>query len=473
MNSIYNNVFDALSVGAMIIRREKADQFRLADINPSGLAAVGLEELDTASVEGKLLSEVFDQVAETGLYEQFNYCLDANSAVHVDAFRYEDSRVRMGLYDFDLVALSSDTILITYKNNTEEYDVKEALSDSEARFQAMTECSPEYIMLIDREAHILYLNRTVSELTMEEVIGTKLFNYVPSSYHDIMEGCFRSVWDTRIANSYEAVYEYEDGSIMYFETTVGPVYKSGEVVALVTSSRDISRFRDTEAKMNDLAIELLETQESERRHIAQELHDEVGGLLASIQINLTLIPDEQKNSVPQLSKLTTMMDSLIEQVRSLTLDLRPELLDTSGLELAVSQLTERYSNRNAINVSFACALPRGARFAPEIETAAYRLIQEALTNIARHAHVDFATVSISLDAGAMSVQIVDEGIGFNMDEQNGPVESLGLSGMHQRASLLGGRVDISSSESGGTTILGHFPLSKPVAERLKNATRTS
>jgi signal transduction histidine kinase len=145
-------------------------------------------------------------------------------------------------------------------------------------------------------------------------------------------------------------------------------------------------------------------------------------------------------------------------VRDLSLDLRPAMLDDLGLLHALLWHLERYTGQTGVYVGLAHTGIEGQRLSPEIETAAYRIVQEALTNVARHANVDKVKVNVSADAENLSVQISDLGKGFDPQAALATGESSGLAGMRERAQLLGGTLTIESSAGAGTTVIALLPL---------------
>src|SRR5262249_4676010 len=150
-------------------------------------------------------------------------------------------------------------------------------------------------------------------------------------------------------------------------------------------------------------------------------------------------------------KAQEILKELTAQIRDLSLRLRPMMLDDLGLLPALLWQFERYATQTKIHVHFE---HRGIerRFHPEVETAAYRIVQEGLTNIARHAGVDEATVRVWLDAGQLLLQIEDRGTGFDMGTTLAGGSSTGLSGMQERATLLGGQLDVETQIGRGTRL---------------------
>jgi len=191
---------------------------------------------------------------------------------------------------------------------------------------------------------------------------------------------------------------------------------------------------------------LMNVQETERRHIARELHDQIGQLLTGLRFLLT--PNGDLRARIEQARIT--VDDLLGRVRELSFDLRPADLDQLGLLPALFALFERYTAQTAVLVSFK---HQGVdrRFSSEVETGAYRIVQEALTNAARHAGVAKVNVRIWTGGDVLNLQIEDRGRGFVPEDVLKTPRSGGLIGMQERTMLLGGRMAIDSTIGSGTT----------------------
>lgn len=208
-----------------------------------------------------------------------------------------------------------------------------------------------------------------------------------------------------------------------------------------------------------LSQRLVEIQEEERRNIARELHDEIGQILTGLKLildlSLRLPPEESRANVREAQILVA---ELMSKVRQISLDLRPGMLDDLGLLPALLWYFERYTAQTKVQVSFAHRGLENHRFASRLETAAYRIVQEALTNVARYAGVQHVKVSAWADPHILCVEIEDTGIGFSPTEALKANVSSGLAGMGERARLLGGGLTIVSEVGVGTSITAHLPL---------------
>ncbi len=207
-----------------------------------------------------------------------------------------------------------------------------------------------------------------------------------------------------------------------------------------------------------LSRRLMEVQERERRSLARELHDEVGQQLTALKLLLAMIGRLSGDACrPRVDEAQVLVHELMRLVRALSLDLRPAMLDDLGLLPALLWQFERYTALAGVQVHFTHhRLNR--RFRPEVETAAYRIVQEALTNVARYAGVQEVAVSVWLDDKVLGVQITDHGAGFDRHRIHGSNHSNGLSSMQERATLLGGRLTVISAPKQGTMVQAELPV---------------
>jgi signal transduction histidine kinase len=215
----------------------------------------------------------------------------------------------------------------------------------------------------------------------------------------------------------------------------------------------LEQLRESHEHLESLSRRLVEMQEAERRALARELHDEVGQILASLRLRLEGGTDQAA------AEVQTILGELLDRVRGLSMDLRPPTLDELGLLPTLVWHFERYQAETGVRVEFH-GLGAERRFAAAVETAAFRIVQEALTNVARHARV--AEVEVSLDATAegLELRVEDHGAGFEAAAASSG-SSGGLAGMQERARLLGGRVRIESAPGRGTRLVAALPGSPP------------
>jgi two-component system, NarL family, sensor histidine kinase DevS len=213
----------------------------------------------------------------------------------------------------------------------------------------------------------------------------------------------------------------------------------------------------SERVTRDAMRKVVEAQELERKRLARELHDETGQALTSILLGLKSLEqavdsDEGRQGVASLRDLVV---STLQDVRRLAVELRPAALDDFGLAPALERLVDTYGRQAAVPAHLEIRLGDD-RLPPEIETTLYRMVQEALTNVAKHA--DATSISILLTRTASSVRLVVEDDGAGFDPRSDPDEGLGLPGMRERVALLDGRLRVESARGKGTTLVAEVPV---------------
>ncbi|HSV85095.1 MAG TPA: PAS domain S-box protein [Levilinea sp.] len=223
--------------------------------------------------------------------------------------------------------------------------------------------------------------------------------------------------------------------------------------------------REGRERLQALSRRLVEVQESERRYISRELHDEAGQTLASLMMGLHLVEREAGDLpviVEHCRQLKTIANNVMEDIHRLAIDLRPASLDHLGLIPALQQHVEKVSDLQKLTIEFH-SNEQVERLSGEVETAIYRIVQEALTNIVRHASATRADVLLDWHRDKLIVIVEDNGIGF--DPQEHPINHLGTLGMRERADMLGGTLTIESTSGKGTTIYLEVPYAHPNIDR--------
>jgi PAS domain S-box-containing protein len=363
---------------------------------------------------------------------------------------------------------------------TERRMAEAALAESEERYRLIMEQATDYaIFTADADRHIETWPsgaEAVYGWTAGEAIGQLIdITYTPEDRAaGIPAQEVASARENRAAPNVRW-HQRKDGNQVFIEGMTyarldeDGVFKVGQDVTarlLAEEARraDEARMRErleaevaaATLELRTLSHRLLMVQEEERRRLALELHDEIGQVLTGLSFQLAAAagPDGEAS----LAEVQRTVQVLTEQVRQLSLELRPGVLDRYGLLAAVQWYAERYEGTTGITVHLR---DEGVeqRFAPEIEIAAFRVVQEALTNIARYAGVSEASVTIVHD-GSLLVVIRDLGRGFDLSQI---AESNGLAGMRERVQLLGGGFDLEATPGGGVLISAEFPLGSGAA----------
>ncbi len=225
----------------------------------------------------------------------------------------------------------------------------------------------------------------------------------------------------------------------------------------LTASSELKEARAREKLQKELVSRTIEAQEEERRRIARELHDEAGQALTSVMLGLRMIRETDDDSMveDQIELVRNQVSEALTSLRRLAAEMRPPALDGLGLTSAVRNLTESAGLMKGLNVDFESSDLRG-HLQPAAEAVVYRILQEALTNVARHSEAENVSVTISKRDDEVIAMVEDDGKGFDLDETDG----LGLLGMRERIELINGRLKIETKPGHGTVIVCKVPVSE-------------
>lgn len=372
-----------------------------------------------------------------------------------------------------------DVTELKHKEN-ELNDALTALRKSEKMQRNIFEFAPDTMIIVNRLGKIESVNSQILKMfgyMPQEVVGKPILELVPERFrqsHTMHQANFmRSPHLREMGGGLELFALRKDGSEFPVDIILSPIEtESGSFV--ITVIRDITRRkRDENAlkefaeRQGELSRKLLKIQEAERRNIALELHDEIGQTLTGLKLSLELTAKSYNDETIQNAQ--NLVNDLMLKVRKLSLDLRPATLDHLGLLPSFLWLFRNYTTQTGIEIDFNHQGINSRRFASEIETSAYRVVQEALTNVARHAKVEIAKVRVYADKKNLSVAIEDNGQGFDVAEVTATADSTGVAGMRERVHLLGGHFHIESVKDKGTKINADWFLDDEIdAERDSN-----
>ena len=231
-----------------------------------------------------------------------------------------------------------------------------------------------------------------------------------------------------------------------------------------TFNATLDELEQNQRRQRELVTEVIDAQERERKRIARELHDDTAQILFAQLLSITALKSSRSEAVQQAAEnLEPMTVEAIEGVRRLALELRPPALDDLGVREAIADLIQRMGEKSGIAIVGNLQVSR-ERFPPEIELVLYRVTQEALTNVAKHAQATRVAVTLTRDEDRVTLVVEDNGIGFDVGAVTGRDErglGLGLFGMVERAALVGGTLDVHAAPRKGTRITLSIPLPRP------------
>jgi len=347
-----------------------------------------------------------------------------------------------------------------------------ALKASENRYRRLFETAQDGILILNADTgQIDDVNPFLTDMlgySREQLLGNKLWEIGLFKDTTASKASFREL-------QREAYVRYED---LPLETSAGKsinvefvsnVYQVNGGKVIQCNIRDITKRKQAEEKRKEYSLKLqvlsrrlVEAQETERRNLARELHDEIGQALTVIQLNLQAMLQSPGTDAltPRLNESLQVVERVLEQVQDISLDLRPSILDDLGLEPALRWYTDRQAALVELKVGFhADRLEQ--RLDPVIETECFRVAQEALTNVVRHAQAKAVTVELRKEDGQLHLRVRDDGIGFDVAairEKAVRGASLGLLSMEERAALADGGLEFKSVPGRGTEVHAWFPL---------------
>ncbi|NNF50844.1 MAG: PAS domain S-box protein [Gammaproteobacteria bacterium] len=346
------------------------------------------------------------------------------------------------------------------------------LRASENYLRSVVESEPECVWTLDREGRITDINPAgrmmLGDALVERASSTSIAEFIRREQREAFLQLNESVFS---GHSGILVFGIEtgNGTVRWLEThAVALRDGDGRIEGHLAVTRDISEKRNAEAKiqkysdrLQKLSQKLLDTQEAERRHLARELHDEVGQSLTALKLNLGHGMNETPGRLANPSDSMLIIDRVLEQIRNLSLNLRPAILDDFGLLPALRWYVDNQAARAAVRARLSADSLTGVRLQSDIETAAFRIVQEALTNVLRHAQARSVEIEVEIRNDRLSIKIHDDGKGFDAFEQMRKAASggsFGLLGLKERAGLLGGAAFIESSPGAGATVAAWLPL---------------
>jgi len=351
-------------------------------------------------------------------------------------------------------------VIFDITNNKKE---QEKLRKSEEMARALLNATTDAVVLLDHEGIILDINDTYAQRfqkTPDEMLGLciwYLFSHEAAGLRMVhVNKVFKTGLPVRVVDERHGIWH---------DTIIYPVADSGgEVNRVAVFARDITDRKLAEEHIHTLSQQLIKTRELERHRIARDLHDNVAQELSLLKIswetlfdNHPLIPDEIRQKTSKLSKI---LKRSISAVRDMAYDLHPPGLDQLGLVHTIYQYCEEFAEKNEIDVDFFAAGMDDLKISSNTEINLYRLIQEAIWNIKKHAEAAKVTVKLVASFPNIILRIEDDGQGFNVRERLAAASKekrMGLRSMEERVSLLNGKMRIQSRPKEGTKVFIEVP----------------
>ncbi len=356
--------------------------------------------------------------------------------------------------------------------------VEESLRQSEERFRSVAQTANDGIITVDSHGDIVFWNDAAEKTfgySADEVMGKPLTVIMPQRFRkDHAAGLERVVSTGQsgiIGKTVDKIGYRKDGTEFPVELSLAG-WKTEEGLFFTGIIRDVTERKRADEEIRHLSRQLMNVIEEERKRLARDIHDECGQALTTLQFSIETLmnslPSKLKDQTETCHELVGLVDKLGDKMRNISSELCPPMLDHLGLvptlEWCVDDFVKR---RDGIKVDFE---PMGVkkRPDPEIEIVLYRILQEALNNIAKHAKATYINVLLTYSHPKFILSIKDDGVGFKQGESIVPLEAekqgIGLLGMRERVGSVGGSIEIRSSTGKGTVIRAELPASVRKAE---------
>ena len=341
-------------------------------------------------------------------------------------------------------------------------DLERQVRERTREINSILQYTPSVVYIKDTEGRYILVNSRFEELfgvQNDEVRGKTDYDIFPKeAAEQFRNNDLKVLSERRSCQVEERVHQ--KGDMHTYLSVKFPLYdESGDIVSVCGISTDITDVKKAQDQLRRLSGSIMANQEKERSAIARELHDELGQILTALNMDSVWLHEHLKETDAKAARraltMCELIDKTIEEVRSLAIRLRPGILDDLGLVDALEWYTADFERRTGITCVFEHAnIPN---ISDNVATAAYRIAQETLTNVARHASASRVEVDLQENEGILSLSTVDNGIGFNVSELS-ETEALGLAGMRERAVLVNGVLNAQSQPGDGTRVFFRVPI---------------
>lgn len=307
-----------------------------------------------------------------------------------------------------------------------------------------------------RSTEAVYTDKVIDYINEVLPSGLRKFNQKIAEIVGIQESIFIAL---TVADKPFGLLTISGKSLAETDLAVVRTFANQAAIALENAFL-FNQINTARHQLTRLSHQLVEAQENERRRVARELHDEIGQLLTAMNISLESTTKQVEDAAiaKKLNDNLGFTKELMSRISKLSLALRPTVLDDLGLAPALTSLVQRLQSTTELQIDLTMSDLTGKRFSPELEISVYRIVQESLTNVIRHAKTKRVKIDLSLQKEKIILMIKDEGKGFDVERALALNESSGILGMKERAELLGGTLLLETKPGQGAQISASLPL---------------
>ena len=370
-------------------------------------------------------------------------------------------------------------MLLFYRQTMNQRAAVTALHEAQARVGGIVESAMDAIITVDEDQRIVLFNAAAEQVfrwPRNSVLGEPLDMLLPERLRrnhrsHIESFAVKGVTSRRMGDKTVLQGLRRDGEEFPLDASISQHIENGRKLFTVILRDVTERVRaehallESKQELRELASAAHTVREQEKSRIARELHDELAQSLTSVKMDLSAaredLPTSQQQLSAKLEGMQNMIDDMVTATRRIAADLRPLMLDDLGLVPAAEWLAQNFTARTGIHCNFSVDPPE-LQLSDPYATAIFRILQESLTNIARHAHASLVEITLDGNGGEIILRVRDNGCGFDPTAPRKPA-SFGLVGLRERVTLLGGGISIDSAPGRGSVIEIQIPLQQAAA----------
>jgi PAS domain S-box-containing protein len=442
-------------------------QGRIIEVNNSGAALLGF-------APAWLLKRAFVVFVARQNIQQFLNALLSLSRDHetevIDVDLYLGEQTLPVQISFSVTFDPTLSFRLTVADLSEIRDSRLVLQESLAGWYSVIHNAPDVIFALDLMGRIKFVNKPFWGYSVNALMGTNILDYVGHEDRPAILKCLRqsfrfnrrTMCDIASPDGSEPRWlNYSFGTPHWNNNPAEPTTLAITLVVRETSKhkRTEEKLRASGKRLRDLAAHVETVLEEERTRVAREIHDELGQALTALRLDMAWVAKKIRGDRTTKKKLTEMMadvDDTIKRVRRISSDLRPPILDDLGIVPAIEWQLAQFRKRTKIRTELLCS-EEGINLSSTAAAAVFRVIQEALPNVVRHARASKVSVKIEQVGGQVHIHIADNGKGMKRSDES-VLKGLGITGMKERISRLGGRFQIYSEQGRGTRLDITVPL---------------
>ncbi len=467
----YRELFENMSSGVAVFEPIlNGNDFIIKEFNRG---AEIIDNIEQKYVIGKRLSKLTETINAEDLDNLLKDVYKSKESVQ-DLIKIKKNDKIISWRDIKIYYLPSGEIVAIYDDITERVLAEEALINSEERFRTLVSTAPDGIILTDATGKILEVNIAFAHTygyEPNQIIGKNFSDFFvdEKAKQLAMEILTKSNYKDKQINEISTITK--EGKNIYVELSVAQLRdEKNNLTGMIVIARDITLRKMYEAELQEsreqlrsLAVHLQTAREEERKNIAFEIHDELGYALTALKLDLAWMVKKMKlndeTMIKKSKSMAELIDTTINKVRSISTQLRPSILDHFGLIAAIEWQANEFQKRTGIRCKLNIDIKDDVEFLDPYRTAVFRIFQESLTNITRHAKASRVDVNFVEKENTIELIVSDNGIGMK-DFNKSKSKSLGLIGMRERANSLGAEIDFISEDGAGTSVLLKVPIEK-------------